>query len=496
MLAVVGLVAVTIGAKGKITPEYLVGQLEEDRDCRAEIASVSVNLFSLPAKIELTGLKMVPRDAMAAAEVPLAERPPLELGHTGIECESAVLEADLLDLLGQKLSLRELVLKNVTVNAKLKRGGNVSLRRMFRSREALKEGAVPGPTGDGQEKGGNEKVPKEATPKKDEKTRKKDRKESQKAEEDKEAEKDKNKNKKLQEHFNVSELPLQSELKVARIENGTVNLFVEKAGGYVRLENLNLKVSDISIDPDDLTKGNSADIELTGTLGVDSEGRNLRYASLLLDAKGRMIPFEEATGDFNPDISCDAALDTGSYVDSVPVLDRLGKNVDKLKKLGIEIEELAMKETLQTPATLSVGYFDNVVRFRKEAGLDFNSFRLALKEESWIDSASNRHEFFGNLLASKPLTDKVKAGVDKYIKENTNDALAELAHEVVIAPVLKDGRLSLDFKSTGDLGKPKVKVLNVVQSLGDALKNRILKGGGKDGEKKSGVGDLIKGLFE
>ncbi|RYD26355.1 MAG: hypothetical protein EOP86_26070, partial [Verrucomicrobiaceae bacterium] len=44
------------------TPAALVRRLEQSLNCRAEVESASVSLFSFPAKLEVKGLRLLPRD--------------------------------------------------------------------------------------------------------------------------------------------------------------------------------------------------------------------------------------------------------------------------------------------------------------------------------------------------------------------------------------------------------------------------------------------------
>ena len=116
----------------QFTPERLVRQLETTCNARVQMEGCTLSLFSSPARLELTGLQFHPRDGEADRGTPMASRPPIKITHTYLRMRRALIEADLLALLLR----RELRVKTVRIDmgdikCDILPGGGNSLRALF-----------------------------------------------------------------------------------------------------------------------------------------------------------------------------------------------------------------------------------------------------------------------------------------------------------------------------------------------------------------------------
>ena len=202
-------------------------------------------------------------------------------------------------------------------------------------------------------------------------------------------------------------------------------------------------------------------------------------------------PFEPSTGHLNPDMVYDLTLHQGSAIDSWPVIDQLAGSVKELKDAGVELKEILGRAELQRDTSLKLRIYDGRIGLAEALALGFAPYSLTLNEESWVRTADNSHEFKGTLTASEELTATAVDRMEEVVKDKAGDSLAEIARELLVEPLLKDGRVSLEFRSTGSLSKPKVRIENPLKDLGD-----ILEEAGKNLFKKGGAVDsLLKGLF-
>ena len=106
-------------------------RIEATYNCRAEVTGGSVNLWSLPAKVTLKGLKLAARDADADAARPLAERLPLEGKAVILGVENLDLSISLWGLLKRNLQLDDLLVQQVNVYAETPESGVSSLNALF-----------------------------------------------------------------------------------------------------------------------------------------------------------------------------------------------------------------------------------------------------------------------------------------------------------------------------------------------------------------------------
>ena len=114
-----------------LQPEALVARIEASLNCRAEVTSASANLWSLPASVQIEGLKLAPRDAEADEAKPLGQRPPLDPKASIFAIQSAKLEMNPWALLRGQLNVRSLVVQVVNLNSNTPLSGVNTLNQMM-----------------------------------------------------------------------------------------------------------------------------------------------------------------------------------------------------------------------------------------------------------------------------------------------------------------------------------------------------------------------------
>lgn len=432
--------------ESRLKPDVLVALIESEKNCRVDIGDCDVSILHQPAHVIMKGVTFVPRDTFAADAVPLSGRPPIETGTTAIICPEVVLKVRLWDLLVRKLQVNELELREPEVRFSLLRGGGNSLKPLFASLKE-KEGKIKPANGGAKVKdpvssagksSPEDEVSKEPLEKK---------------------------------RFHVSELPLQSTLQLAHLNGGVLKMLVEKSGAVIEVKIHELAFSDIDVNPYDLDAGNAAVMRLDCTIAVDDPQENLRFTEMHVGINGGITPFDAGSGYLNPDMKYDVVFRNGSYVQSVPLMEKLGNSMDELKEIGLKLEELGQKEVLQADQQARVGYRDQRLRLLSELVLPFDNYQLTLQKHSWLETADSEHEFRGNMLISKALTAKALDGVEEYVRGRVGDNVADVARKLV-DPIVEENQISLNFRSKGALGKPKIKIDNPLKGIKDSLKEK------------------------
>ena len=433
--------------EGRLKPEVLVALIESEKNCRVDISDCDVSILHQPAHVIMNGVTFLPRDSFAENATPLSERPPIAIGTTYIRCPEVILKVRLWDLLVRRLQVNELDLREPEVGFSLLRGGGNSLKPLFASLrkkaneiDAIKTGS--------EKKGGSGKpgVPVVTA--------------GDGAQEPLE-----------KKPFHVSELPLQSTLRLAHLNGGVLKMLVEKSGAIIEVKIHQLAFSDIDVNPYDLEAGNTAVMNLDCTVAVDDPARNLRFAEMHVGISGGITPFDAATGLLNPDIKYDVVFHQGSYVQSMPLMEKLGNSMDELQKIGLKLEELGQKEVLREDRSARVGYRDKRIRLLDELVLPFDNYQLTLAKQSWLETGDSQHEFRGNMLIAKELTAKALDGVEEYVRSRVGDNVADVARKLV-DPILEENQISLDFRSKGALGKPNIKIDNPLGDIKDGLREK------------------------
>src|SRR5580765_741471 len=106
LLSVVALVGLRIWVTRWVNRPALIAEMEAGWNCRAEIDSTSLSLFSSPARVIIKGLQLAPRDEEVAR--PLDQRTAFNTSETLLSAGRVELAVTLGDLLWRKAAIRKL----------------------------------------------------------------------------------------------------------------------------------------------------------------------------------------------------------------------------------------------------------------------------------------------------------------------------------------------------------------------------------------------------
>lgn len=434
LLLVALIVAAGTIVKSYITPDFITAAIEAEHNCRAEIGETKISLFSFPAKVEILGARIGARDEHADAGTKLAERPPLGVG--AINADSITLEANLTDLVRKRISVEHLTIGKLYVAEFLieREGGN-SLDPFF-DPPAIVMGK-PNPEFE------------------DKKKRREVAKERRKLAKDERPDA-------TGTPFAISELPLPATMRALNINDAQVNAKIRSNKTRITFSDIQLKVSDIDIAPDDLGEHNHAKISLTAHLDVEDRDRTVKYADLDIRSDGAVIPFDPITGYINPDLTYQITVLQGGKLDAIPALVKLATKIKKLDEIGLKLDALAEEITLGSDTTLALSYRDTTLELMQPAEIDFNGHLLTVHEGTWLHTGSNLHEAVAEVLLSKSASDRALGNARSFLTEKAKqfsfDQDMVLKYSMkLLEPVTKDGQVWVPFTSSGDFDDPKVR---------------------------------------
>ncbi len=447
-------------ALAQVTPDNLTLQIESNFNCRAQVGGCQLDLFSSPARLELTGVTLVPRDAEADAGSNPTTRPPYELHATYFKFRSATLEADLWPLLFQrKLAVKRFVMSNADVKFDLLPGGENTLRTLF-AKPAVVSGK-PNPSSAAlapvvaavavATSGKDAPAATEADAKKSDRPM---------GDEPKSV-------------FNARDLGFSAvTLDRIALEDSRIRARNRKSRSVIELNGCTLAFTDVAVDANALTKDNRATVALDTTLRLDSRKKQeVRYCDLQVTVLGTLAPFDAATGSLNPDLAFQTLIKQGSAVQDLPVMKKLQKNLAKAERAGLRVKDLSGRQELTSDTTLKLKLTDNRLVLLEPTSLVFPDYSLDMEAGSYIDAGTETHEFRATMLASQAVSDDAVQSANDTLA-NLGDAGAEL-RKLFVDPFLIDGRVGMAFVSSEDLDDPKVRVKNSVFDLKDSLQDAI-----------------------
>jgi len=419
----------------------IVQLLEGSRNCRATVGSVSVRLFAFPARVELRDLHLTPRDENLKPATP---------GETFVKVNHARLEVQLLSLLAGKIDVQRAFVDGVALQSVKWEGGGNSLRLLM-----AKPGTTLRPPSQKISLEDEDEIPApEAVPGSgDDKP------------------------------WHISELPLAASLREARISNASWTTLNHRRRTTQQWKDANFVLSGLSLDPDHPASASTARVAAGARLILDSQRLNLRTLDFILSLDGDYQLFDRQTGCLNNDLTFSIAVKKGSLINRIPTLVKLNERLEKLQaSTGLEIN-LPPGATLQSDTVLHARLQDQIIRLTGDVFFPFDTYQLALDEESWLSLRDEQHLFTGRLIVSGDIAKQATASLRKFLAEKSGQ-LADLVSKTVLDNVVTpEGTIELPFQSEAEIGRPSV-------ALSDKLLDAIRKASARAGK------DLLKDALE
>jgi hypothetical protein len=458
----------------KLGPDFWVALIEQNTNCRAQIDGAHLSLFSSPATLKLTGVRLAPRDEEVAK--PFADRAPLKGDSQPVVIPEVAMDVRLEDLLNRRLFVQRLYIVKPVVNEVLDENGRSSLQTLFDkdatalttggdvpraipvspaplAPPAMPPGAVrpPPPVAMQPQQAPLPQAPMpEPTPA-------------------------------APERGSADPSFFAYSVASAEIEKGTLTLVSRDS--TTSIQNLDFSVTDFDLDPDPAHMAKPMAITLSSEISVKAMARvggvkrPAEIAHLLLSGTGDLANSTPGTRVWRPATHLSLTLAKGSVLGGhVTVGDSAGKEVRKLQEYGIDLTSLRIGGPLLADAVVTGVYLDNQFTLTEGAQFLFPDYQLAIAPKSWLNTAKDQHAMRLALTCSPALQQRLEAGVAKA-------KLGEsIARAVTKALSDEQGRMTFDIISSGSLSNPEVK-----PSI-DRLLNNLLRG--------QGLGDLLQGLLK
>ncbi len=446
---VVGLLSIS----SIVTPDFIVSQIESSLNTRADLKKVNINLFSALSSIELEGLSLHERDHFADNANLLAER--TTPGNLILSVRKVDLKLNFVALLRRSFQLKSFLLIEPFVSITLKENGN-SLTHLFKKPKLVS--GKPNPALEAKE---------EVSPANN-----------------------------LDKPFTVKSLPISANIARVGMENGKIDIFIQKTLQKLSVKDVSLLLTDIDIDPENLEKHNSIHLLANLNLSVlNSGGQETALFKIL--SSGSIAPFVVKTGLINPSVNYQLSLKKGSYINGLSIMDALSGNLPVLSNAGIKLDGFSKKADLTSDVNIAINYFSSKITLLNQIIFPTPNYDLTLEKDNWIHLETNEHHFKGGVLASKAESDKAVSGVDSAIKaQMKQDNPVEIRNKI-LGNLIKNDRVNLPFTSSGNIKSPNVQLAITLPSIldlakgviGDKLKDEIKK------KLPAGVDDVInKGL--
>ncbi len=459
------LILALVFAGSFITKEFLVTQIESAINVRANVEKVNINLFSVLSSVEVEGVQLNYRDSIADKGTPLADRK--ALGNAVISIGKADVKLSLLGLLQKKFEVKKILLSEPKVSFIMFENGSNNLTSLFKAPATVN--GEPNPA-----------LSPEAIAE-----RKKE------AEEKRQAAKDAP----PAEPFSAKDIPVAIGMGVVGAEKGDIQVTMKKSGQVIQIKNLDFKLTDIDIDGANLASHNHVGVEFRADISLI--GKNKEEASrFLLDTNGDLQPFVVESGLVNPLVFYNVTMKEDSFMSGFAAFDAIAGELPLLNQAGLKLDKLKEKAILEKDVSFKISYSDGKITFLDEPLFPSKNYDLQIVKGSFLVITNNTHEMKMGMLYDKEESKKSIAGVDSKIAEATKGQgdPKELRNKI-LGSLIKDDRLNIPFKTSGDIKNPTVTLGVEIGSLSDLLGGAI-KGAikGKIGEelKKIPGGDALK----
>lgn len=436
---IVGLLSI----KSIVTRDFIVKQLETSLNVRADLRQININLFSALSSIELEDLSLYKRDNFADEAKELSERTSLSESNSIISIKKIELKLNFLALIQRKFQVKSFTLMQPVVQLILNDNTN-NISNLFQKPKIVEGKPNPALT--------------ETDKQKDTETKEDDK------------------------PFSIQTIPIAADIDKVGIENGQINILIQKTLQKIAIKNLTLLLTHIDIDPANLEKHNSISLKFDLTTSViDSAEKETALFKII--SNGAIVPFVAKTGYINPSVNYYLTLLQGSYIDGLSILDALSGKLPMLAESGIHLDSLSKKAELLHNVDIALNYSNHRITFMKEVVFGTANYDLSLDTGSWLNITTNEHSFKGAVLASKQESDKAVSGIDSFIQSKIKQGNPIEIRNKLLGNLLKGDRINLPFISNGNIKSANVQLAVTLPSvleltkgiMGDILKNEVNK---------------------
>ncbi|MGJ8678414.1 MAG: AsmA family protein [Akkermansiaceae bacterium] len=428
--------AMTYAVRSFISKEYLAEKIEESVNSDVVIGELDYSLLGFPANLSLRDVSFSEKDS----------------GETPLILGEVSLSVSLKDIFKKHIDVSSIKISGAKVSVIFREDGTNSLEELFEKPEVVQQEKEPA-------KDPSEKVPPKAI-------------------------------EEPSNGFNAfDQADFVATLGRFLIEDSDISITLEKTGLKLHCTDLNLDLSSIKIDPKQLHRTNTANLNIQTNISLDSLDGD-HYGDLYLSGDSQTLVFNSETGEIEPNVSGNFSLSDESWLNTnVPFVTKAWSKLDVLNKIGVEVSPLPEKATFGRSKAIAVHYHLGRITVLKPVSVWVGDWEIAALDNSWLDSKTDQHIINAELLASEKASKTFQKGIEKGL-----DQLPQAAREIVTADIqsqiLRDKRILVAVQSTGDFSDPKVRPTGAVVDYTNALKEA-----GRSLLKEKGAG-LLEGFLK
>jgi len=196
----------------------------------------------------------------------------------------------------------------------------------------------------------------------------------------------------------AAEMPLPTILGTLSIEDATVIAKVAKSKTTVQIHRGIVHLTDVDINPRALADHNSANLELSAWIGVDSVEKDTRYLDLSFDGSGAIQPFDPLTGELDPK-PLRASYRPEGFLDRYPALARRTWKslIHQLEDFGVNLDSVRLRGDFSEDTTASFNASRRDLKMTSDFMIPVDDNFIVLEEGSWLNAGKNDHDFSGHL---------------------------------------------------------------------------------------------------
>ena len=440
-----------------VTKDFIAEKIEENTNARIEISDISVPLWSVFSGITIEGFKIGYKDQ--ETKKPMAERSPMKdhvIGFKSFDFKVAV--GKLITSFGKDFELKSILLTEPSAKIVLYEKGGNNLDRLFLSSNE-KEEKQPEEKKEADEQEDTSKQPEESRP------------------------------------FSIKSIPTIVKMSKIGLEKGDISVYVEEIKNKIKIKDLNLLVEDIYIDPKNLEnpEKNKVMLNLGFVMSLDEhKGEGIQSFKIIFSTTGKIMPFHPKTGEVNENVSMKISLHKGTHFTGLALFEKLKKNTEQLKKIGVNLNFLKDDIELKNDASMGINYDKGKITVSDEPKIITDDAEYIIKKDSWVNIKTFTHRIESDLSLANKHTQKVEEQVEKVIKPAFETALKKLpakikkiAQEKITVSQLRDNLLKparnpetnqimLGFLSHETFSKPKVEITKPeFPSVKEIVKNAV-----------------------
>jgi hypothetical protein len=469
LFVLLALFALKIYLENYFDKNIIVREVEANTNARFELEDISIGLFSFTPSLELDKVKIGKRDQYADDKVHIDERPKME--NEIVSIENIELKANLFPLLHKKFELNKFIISEPKMKLTIGKKGDNNLSQLMKKTDSADDASYEEQEDQASEEAAEETSNSETSSEKPAK------------------------------EFNAKDVPIAAELNQIGIEKGEIDILFKATDQRFLISDLYIVISQIDFDPKNLEQHNKAHITIDTDLLISNKD-NKEQAKLILRSHADIRPMDPKTGKIEPEALYDLTIKEGSFIVALVAMEKVKSSLSTLEQMGLDLSLLSKKAVVKEDANTKIRYKEGKISFEEELKVETGDYDITIQKDGWFNVLNNQHSFKGNLLLSKSESDKLLKNVDSYIDEQISKAKGVKIDKAqvkkdLLSGIVKDGRVSIDFSSKGDISDPDVKVTVLPPSLtkiiqkqaGSIIEDKAKEEGEKQGKK------LLKNLF-